>query len=101
MTAQNRWYLLRNDEIVQIPYYLMRTLRGEETLTRTFGIYIFINNFELTGEARYLKEMFRYKKLTPTAQKKVDAILELHKPWVRIDTEFKKALEERENDNKN
>lgn len=96
MVQDDKWYLMRNDEVAQIPLYVKRTLLQERVVTRVFGPYIFFNNFELTPEATYLKQMLKYRQLTATAQKKVDSIKQRYSRWVMIDTEFEQVLRERD-----
>lgn len=95
-TASGKWFLVTNGEVARLPYWLFLFIVDKHVETGHWGPYIFYNNFELTAEARYLKEMFQYRVLTPTAAKKVQTILDTYGPCIAMDTEFIKALEERE-----
>jgi hypothetical protein len=96
--SNNVWYLKVNDEVIPLPLFLYQTLYGAAHVTRTFGPYMFWNDFDKTTEARYLMNMFSYRKLTPVVQQKVAKILELYKPWIDWDQDFIETLEEREHD---
>lgn len=95
-TGSGPWFLVTNGEVAKLPYWLFLFIVDKHVETGHFGPYIFYNNFENTPEARYLKEMFKYRELTPTAAKKVQTILDTYGPCIAMDTEFIKALEERE-----
>lgn len=47
-------------------------------------------------EAAYLRQMFKYRILTPVAETKVRSLLQQYKPLVGIDKAFVEALIERE-----
>lgn len=95
-TGSGQWFLVKDNEVARLPYWLFLFICGKHIATHHFGPYVFYNNFELTAEARYLKEMFKYPQLTPTAAKKVQTILDTYGPCISINEEFVKALQERE-----
>lgn len=86
------------DEVIPLPLFLGRTLNGAAHVTRTFGPYVFWNDFDKTQVARYLMKMFSYRKLTPQVQANIRTILTDYKPWIDWDQDFIKALSEREHD---
>lgn len=96
-TYHGQDYLVNKEgEVGRIPYYVSVTLQGIERLTQAWGPYNFYNGFETTAEAEYLKKMFQYPMLTEVAQHKCEDILYTYGPWVKINQEFMKILNERE-----
>ena len=98
MIRGEQYYLVKDDTVIPIPSYITRALLHHDAVTRTFGPYMFWNDFDKTAEAKYLMKMFSHRKLTPQVQQKVAKILDLYKPWIDWDREFIQALEEREHD---
>ena len=99
MIYGDNWYLkINGDEVIPIPLFVARAINGHLDVTRTFGPYIFWNDFDQTPEATYLMKMFSYRKLTPSVQAKVSSIIARYKPWIDWDREFIQTLEEREHD---
>lgn len=99
MIYGDNWYLKVNgDEVIPIPLFVARAINGHLDVTRTFGPYVFWNDFDKTQEAKYLMKMFSYRKLTPSVQAKVKDIIARYKPWIDQDSEFIKVLNEREHD---
>ncbi len=98
MIRGEQYYLVKDDTVIPIPLYITRTLLHNSVVTRTFGPYIFWNDFDQTQEAKYLMKMFSYRKLTLQVQAKIRTILDLYKPWIDWDNEFIAVLEEREHD---
>lgn len=98
MTGHNNtWFIINKaDEVAKIPYWLVLLMAGHRDPSSHYGPYIFYNNFESTPEAKYLKEMFKYRVLTPTAETKVRSLLQQYKPLISIDEAFIEALIERE-----
>lgn len=93
----NTWFIINKaDEVAKVPYWLVLLMAGHRDLSDWFGPYMFYNNFENTQEAKYLKEMFKYRVLTPTAETKVRSIMTTYSPCVGIDGAFVEALIERE-----
>ena len=90
------WFLVKDNEVARLPYWLFLFICDKRIETGHWGPYTFYNNFEQTHEASYLKEMFKYPHLTPTASKKVQTIIDTYGPCVSIDWEFVKALDVRE-----
>lgn len=95
-TASSQWFLVTNDEVARLPYWLFLLIVDKHVATDHYGVYVFYNNFENTPEAKYLKEMFKYRVLTPTAETKVRSLLQQYKPLVGINETFVNALIERE-----
>jgi len=95
----DHWLVNKDNEVARLPHYLAMSIIGHHSETRGWGPYRFYNNFGLTKEAEYLKEMFKYVCLTATASKKVHTILKENQEWVQIDTNFVMALTAREGDN--
>lgn len=95
-TASGKWFLTTNGEVARLPYWLFLFICDKHIDTDHYGPYIFYNNFESTTEAKYLKEMFKYRILTATAEKKVRSLLQQYKPLIGIDVAFVDALIERE-----
>lgn len=96
-TASDQWFLINTaDEVAKLPYWLFLFMVDKHVETHHWGPYIFYNNFENTSEARYLKEMFKYRVLTPTAETKVRSLLQQYKPLIGINEAFVEALIERE-----
>lgn len=95
-TASDKWFLIKDNEVAKVPYWLVLLMAGHRDLSDMFGPYIFYNNFELTTEAAYLRQMFKYRVLTPTAETKVRSLLRQYKPLVGINETFVDALIERE-----
>ena len=100
MTGNGDYWLVNKDgEVARLPHYLAMSIIGHRSETRGWGPYRFYNNFGLTKEAEYLKEMFKYVVLTATASKKVHTILRENSEWIQLDTDFVMALTAREGDN--
>ena len=95
-TASDKWFLVTDGEVARIPFWLFCFITDRHAETGHFGPYVFYNNFELTAEARYLKEMFKYRVLTPTAETKVRSLLQQYGPCVGINEAFVDTLIERE-----
>lgn len=95
-TASDKWFLIKDNEVAKIPYWLVLLMAGHRDPSAHYGPYVFYNNFESTAEARYLKEMFKYRVLTPTAETKVRSLLQQYEPLVGINEAFVDALIERE-----
>lgn len=96
-TMAAQWFLINaSDEVAKLPFWLFLFICDKHAETGHFGPYIFYNNFELTAEAKYLKEMFQYPQLTPTASMKVQNIISTYTPCIGIDNEFVQALQARE-----
>lgn len=95
-TASDKWFLIKDNEVAKIPYWLVLLMAGHCDPSSRFGPYIFCNNFETTAEAKYLKEMFKYRVLTPTAETKVRSLLQQYELLIIIDETFVQALIERE-----
>ena len=106
MIYGDNWYLkvadgvhvTDGDEVIPIPLFVARAINGHLEVTRTFGPYMFWNDFDKTQEAKYLMKMLAYRKLTPQVQAKIRTILTDYKPWIDWDDEFIKVLSEREHD---
>ena len=93
----NTWFIInKTDEVAKVPYWLVLLMAGHRDPSSYYGPYIFYNNFESEPAAKYLKEMFKYRVLTPTAETKVRSLLQQYKLLVGIDTEFIQVLIERE-----
>lgn len=96
-TAADKWFIINKaDEVARLPYWLFLLIVDKHIETSHYGPYMFYNNFESTPEAKYLKEMFKYRILTPTAETKVRSLLQQYKLLVGINAEFVQALIERE-----
>lgn len=95
-TASSQWFLVTNNEVARLPYWLFLLIVDKHIETDHYGPYVFYNNFESTTEAAYLRQMFKYRILTPTAETKVRSLLQQYKPLISIDTEFIQVLIERE-----
>ena len=98
MTGHNNtWFIVNKaDEVAKIPYWLVLLMAGHRDPSDHYGPYVFYNNFESTPEAAYLRQMFKYRVLTPTAETKVRSLLQQYKPLVGINETFVNALIERE-----
>jgi len=95
-TKHGQDYLVCEGEVSKIPYYVSLSLRGDHRVTKQWGPYKFINGFETTQEAEYLKKMFQYPHLTDVAQRKVTDILFDNSIWIELDDEFIEILNRRE-----
>lgn len=95
-TKHGQDYLVANGEVSKIPYYVSLSLRNTRRVTAVWGPYKFINGFEATKEADYLKKMFQYPVLTDVAQSKVTDIMFDYGMWIEHDTEFEETLKARE-----
>ena len=94
--SSGQWFLVTNNEVAKLPYWLFLLIVDKHVETDHYGPYVFYNNFESTTEARYLKEMFKYRILSVTAETKVHSLLQQYKPLIGIDAAFVNALIERE-----
>lgn len=95
-TASDKWFLVKDNEVARLPYWLFLFICDKHVATDHYGVYVFYNNFELTPEAAYLRQMFKYRVLTPTAETKVRSLLQQYGPCVGINETFVDALIERE-----
>ena len=87
MSGNGDHWLQANDEVVRLPHYLWLTIVGQNSVTQIYGPFMFINNFEKTREAAYLKSMLSYEQLTPIVMKKVTTLLKDFELWIKINQE--------------
>ncbi len=100
-TKHGQDYLVTEGEVSKIPYYVSLTIRGERRITKTWGLYKFINGFETTREAEYLMKMYQYPDLSDRAQEKIKDIFFNYGIWVEMDYDFVSVSQERERRLKN
>lgn len=91
MSGNGDHWLSANDEVARLPHYLWLTITGLHNVSQIYGPFMFVNGFEKTKEAAYLKQMLQYAQLTPTAYNKVQAILEDNDLWIKINSEIVKV----------